>query len=481
MSDFIPFQQFFCGVFPLLFTFASLGESAESDHRTRLKHRVVITTDIGGDPDDQQSMVRLLLYANDLEIEGLLATANRKGTNAPEIHKRIDAYEAVYENLLAHDPDYPAPDELRRIVKEGSPTRFMPSVGEGKSTPASRHIIDVVDRSDPRPVWISVWGAATDLAQALWEIRENRSEEEVERFVRKLRVYDIAGQDDTGAWICHTFQEIFYLRSVMQFQAISKRVHRPFPPEVTGPNLAVFDDEWIATNVQSHGPLGELYVPRKYKYEGDTPAFLYLLPNGLSDPERMHQGNWGGRFNAWRTVNAGAFSQRYAEPQLQHRPYRMHTEAPDTWHYEGTTYRNSTMAPIFRWREMFQNDFAARMDWSVTPRYGDANHPPIAAFNDDDSSDVVDLPVRSGQHVALSAERSRDPDGDTLAYRWWVYQEPSSWKGAVPIENADTANAELTAPRVFSDRTIHVVLEVSDDGTPPLTSYKRVILNVTYK
>lgn len=461
-------------------TLAALAPGAVADELPR-KHRLIVLTDIGGDPDDQQSFVRLLLYANEFDLEGLLATSTRETVNPHLIHERLDAYERVRPNLIRHAEGYPAAEELRQLVFAGSKTRMMSSVGAGRSTPASQRIIEVVDRDDPRPVWITVWGAATDLAQALWDVRETRGEEDVRRFVEKLRVYDIAGQDDSGAWICHTFPNLFYLRSVLQFQAISVRISRPFPEHVTGANIDTFTTEWVEEHVRSQGPLGSLYPERKYKYEGDTPAFLYLLPNGLSDPEHPEQGNWGGRFNPVRTVNAGAFMPRYAESQIPHRPFAMLTEAADTWHWKQHVYQDSPHAALFRWREEFQNDFAARMDWSITDRFDAANHNPVAALAGDTSGDVVHLTVNSGEMVALSAEGSSDPDGDALAYHWWHYPEPGTFGGTVEITNPRAMEASFTAPEVWAPRTIQIVLTVHDDGEPNLYSYRRVIVTVNHR
>lgn len=75
----------------------------------------------------------------------------------------------------------------------------------------------------------------------------------------KLRVYDIAGQDDRGAWICHTFPDMFWIRSVRWFRAVSQRNSRPFPPEVNGANFETFTHEWVDEHVRGYGPLGKLY------------------------------------------------------------------------------------------------------------------------------------------------------------------------------------------------------------------------------
>jgi hypothetical protein len=441
------------------------------------KHRLIVLTDIGGDPDDQQSMVRLLLYANEFDLEGLIATSTRSRINPGQIRERIEAYRKVRPNLVKHAEGYPTPDALLTLVKSGVEERNMTSVGSGKSTEASRHIISVVDRKDDRPVWITVWGAPTDLAQSLWDVSHSRTKEQLDAFVARLRVYDIGGQDDCGGWICHNFPEIFWLRSVDMFQAISVRAARPFPPHVTGPNLETFTTEWVANNIRSHGPLGELYPERKWKYEGDTPAFLYLLPVGLNDPEEMDQGSWGGRFNRTKTKNPASFQEKRTEAEKKFRDFEMHTGARDSWRYRGKTYE-SHYAGLFRWREAFQNDFAARMDWCLKS-FDEANHPPSLVLNGDKTIDIVEIEAEAGDLVKLDASGSADPDQDMLLYKWWQYKEPGSYKAAVNIKSANKQQICLVVPK-DGDKgdTIHIICEVTDSGRPPLTRYRRIIVEL---
>jgi len=461
----------------LVFAGGALGQSE------RGKHRLLVLTDIGGDPDDQQSMVRLLLYANEFDLEGLVATSVRSRVNPDQIRERIEAYRKVRPNLIKHATGYPTAEALRSLIKSGVTERNMISVGEGKSTEGSRHIISVVDKKDSRPVWITVWGAPTDLAQALWDVSHSRREKEVDAFVAKIRVYDIAGQDDSGAWICREFPKIFWLRSVDMFQAISVRIARPFPPHVTGPNLETFTTEWVADNIRNHVPLGALYPERKWKYEGDTPAFLYLLPIGLNDPEQMTHGSWGGRFNRVKTKNPGSFSKKYAEAQKKFHDFAMYTEAPDCCRFPSQTY-TSTYAGLFRWREAFQHDFAARMDWSVKP-FDKANHPPRAVLNGDESLDILQIDAHAGAAIRLDASGSTDPDGDNLRYRWQYYPEPGTYGerhdlNAVKIKDSGAMKATLTIPGdAEAGDSIHILLEVTDDGDPPLTRYRRIIIHVS--
>lgn len=441
------------------------------------KHRLLVLTDIGGDPDDQQSMARLLLYANEFDLEGLIATSVQSQVNPDQIHERIEAYRKVRPNLVKHADGYPTADFLRSLVRTGAKNRNMTSVGPGKGTEGSRHIISVVDKKDGRPVWITVWGAPTDLAQALWDVSHSRSKEELDAFICRMRVYDIAGQDDSGGWICHNFANIFWLRSVDMFQAISVRIARPFPPNVTGPNLETFTTEWVAENVRSHGPLGGLYPERKWKYEGDTPAYLHLLPIGLNNPEKFTHGGWGGRFNLAKTRNPPTFNKRNTEAEKKYHDFEMHTGAKDAWHYEGKTY-DSHYASLFRWREPFQNDFAARMDWSLADSYEEANHNPVAAFANDKDREYVILKAKTGDTVKLSAAGTSDPDGDKLFHRWFHYGEAGDkpHQGNIAIMNENQANAKFVMPKLKPDEEIHIILEVRDDGRPALYSYRRIVV-----
>jgi hypothetical protein len=140
---------------------------------------------------------------------------------------------------------------------------------------------------------------------------------------------------------------------------------------------------------------------------------------------------------------------------------------------EGDAFTSNMNAyyPQARWTAAIQNDFAARADWQIKP-YAQANHAP-----------VVSVPARTraaavGQNVALSGTAS-DPDGNRLTYKWWQYREAGSYPGAVVLAGADTPNATFTVPpNARAGQTIHLILEVQDSGTPPLTRYQRVIVTV---
>jgi hypothetical protein len=128
------------------------------------------------------------------------------------------------------------------------------------------------------------------------------------------------------------------------------------------------------------------------------------------------------------------------------------------------------LKPMWRWFDAIQNDFAARADWCVKP-YDQANHAPVVKL-----AHALDLKVRPGDRVSLSAKGTTDPDGDELAYRWWQYKEADTYEGAIDTANAGKQNASFVVPNDTGEgMTIHIVCEVTDSGTPPLTRYQRVV------
>ncbi|MDP4224335.1 MAG: DUF1593 domain-containing protein, partial [Bacteroidota bacterium] len=125
------------------------------------KNRLIVLSDIEADPDDSQSLIRLLLYSNQIDIEGLIAvtSVHQKSRVAPEtMRKIIDAYGKVQRNLLKHEPGFPEAEELLACVKQGLPVFGMDGVGKGKDSEGSEWVIKVLEKDDIRPVWISVWG-----------------------------------------------------------------------------------------------------------------------------------------------------------------------------------------------------------------------------------------------------------------------------------------------------------------------------------
>lgn len=461
---------------------AFLEDFAQRMERTQplaARQRVVVLTDIENEPDDTQSMVRFLVSSSQWDVEGLIATTSvhQRNRTAPEkIRELVNAYKRVRTNLLRHEAGYPTVEHLLSVLKEGRADFGMAAVGEGKDSPGSEHLIDVVDRADDRPVWVLVWGGPNCLAQALWKVKQTRTAAELTRFVARLRVYTISDQDDSGPWLRKTFPDLFYIASPgihapggyhhATWSGISgDRFHGRF----AGADFSIVDNPWLDVNVRAKGPLGELYPQTKFLMEGDTPSFLYLMPNGLGDPEHPNWGSWGGRYEFYTPP----YRRWHQEPET--RPFWADAE-DEAMGIDGQ-WHSGNHVTIWRWREAYQNEFAARMDWTVKEK---ANHAPVPVL-----ALGGELRVRSGEKVELGAEASSDPDGDALEFRWLYYPEPSTvpisnarTPLALAIANADQPRASFVAPKVSKPGVLHIVLEVRDKGTPRLTRYRRVRVTV---
>lgn len=312
--------------------------------------RLAVLTDIGGDPDDQQSLVRLLIYSNDFEIEALIASSagtlgelKEPTTRADLIKHTIEAYGVVRPNLLKHAKNWPEAEQLLEVVRPGSVARGRDAIGAGKETEASRLLIERIDAgSAERPLNISVWGGQTDLAQALWTVKTTRNAEAWKAFTKKFRVYDINDQDKIADWMRGEFPGMNYILAMAPPSA-DKRTGLYRGIYLTG-DESLTSQKWIQDNVISTGPLGALYptktwtAPNKESCmkEGDTPAWFFFLPQGGNDLADPTKPGWGGRF----------------------------VREQDGWYRDVPAKKDfDPRSEVSRWRPEFQRDFAQRMRW----------------------------------------------------------------------------------------------------------------------
>lgn len=431
------------------------------------KPRVMVLSDIGNEPDDSESLVRFLLYANDFDIEGLIATTStwQRDRVRPDLMlERIAGYAQVRDNLTHHAPGYPTAEALRTKVIAGAPLYGMAGVGKGHDTAASRAIVAAADRADARPLWVLCWGGTVDLAQALWSVRATRTPAELDRFIAKLRVYSISDQDDAGPWARHDFPRLFWIASIHGWgqytQATWVGISGDRRTAERWPDRDRILDPWLAANIR-RGPLGSLYPLPAFIMEGDTPSFLYLIPNGLSDPEHPEWGGWGGRY------------------MRQAPGFGLYADTKDAFERDGTLWA-SNQAGVYRWRGVFQNDFAARIGWTLTADPAQANHEPLAMVQGQAGRGVIHLSAHSGATIALDAAGSSDPDGGPISAHWWQYREVGGIPPQPPVTFAtpDAMATQVALPTVTAPATLHIILEVSDHGAPALASYRRVIVDV---
>ncbi|MBI1763376.1 MAG: DUF1593 domain-containing protein [Acidobacteria bacterium] len=461
------------------------------------KPRVIVLSDMGNEPDDQMSFVRLLLYSNEMDLEALIATTStwQKTKVQPETMRQIIvAYGEVRANLLKHAPGWPEAAQLDALVSAGQTAYGMAAAGADKMTPGAEAIIRVADKADARPLWVTVWGGANTLAQALQHVRATRTAADVDKFVAKLRVYSISDQDDAGPWIRREFPSLHYIVKPSSpdsgeylYATWTGISGDEYYRNGAGADTNVVTNEWLDANIRGKGPLGKWYPKYAFIMEGDTPAFLGLTNNGLNSYRNPSWGGWGGRY-VWR--------QPYGET------HPIWTQGGDMFGrvssadsvvgIDGKTYI-SDQATIWRWRKAFQHDFTARMDWTIKP-FAAANHNPAVVVNGNDGTAPLTIDATVGQPITLDASATRDPDGNKLGYQWFHYEEAGfvsrvTALAGVTIAQGNTAKATVTATttcrpmwlpmnRSCPTGVAHIILTVTDNGAPALTSYRRVILNV---
>ncbi len=459
------------------------------------KPRVVIISDIGNEPDDQMSFVRLLLYSNEFDLEAMIATTStwQKAATHPEtMHTLVHAYGQVRESLLLHARDWPTEEYLDQRVYPGQTAYGLAATGEGKTSPGSKALALAVEHDDPRPLWVCILGGASTLAQALIDLRAAKSDEAMRPLIARLRVYSISDQDDAGPWIRREFPGLFYIVTPSRpnsegyyaatWTGISGDVYYR---NSEGADTSLVTNEWLDQNIRK-GPLGKVYPRFMFIMEGDTPSFLGLIDNGLNAWRRPDWGGWGGRY---------VYLQPYGETHpiwSQGGDEFMRANSQDVvTGVDGRTHV-SDQATIWRWREAFQNDFAARMDWTIND-FTHANHNPAVVVNGKPGTAPVEMTVDAGQTIMLEAAGTTDPDhGQSLTYNWFVYPEAGvvgTRAADVAITNADgpKATVEVKSPcrpiwlpmiPCRGAGVAHIILAVTDNGSPRLTSYRRIILNV---
>ena len=465
MKSQIPTKSFFrtatCAVVALAMQFTFTNETiAQPAASSSLKPRVIATTD--GEVDDRSTMIRFLMYSCDFDVVGIIQVNSKYQKHGHSdqkwIEKELDAYEKVLPNLRKNNPDYPDASQLRSVVRVGNENKAdlyvaPPDMGT-KDTPGEELIIRTLLDKDPRPVHVLSWGGANTTASALWRLRTHYSKQQFDYAVSRIRICCIWYQDGGGGWIQTNIPQAHIIEAyrwdnVWDYESYDN-ARKPGKLSANPPFIQEYmKPAWLDANIKNdHGPLGALY-PQKYISEGDTPSFLDLINNGLEAYRDYTLGGWGGRF----AYDNPAFPNHLTDKHLKD---------------DGN--RNKM---YWRWIPAAQNDFAARMEWCVKP-FDQANHEPVVKL-----TNPSNMEVKPGEKVSLSAKGTSDPDGNTLTYKWWEYEDADTYPGSVQIEDSDKQNASMTVPAgAKAGQTIQIICEVTDNGTPPLTGYRRVLMTV---
>ena len=431
----------------------------------------------------------------------------RWAPNERFIDDAVDIYERVYPNLRVHHRDYPTPATLRSKVRWGN----IEFDGDfSKDTPGSDLIRDLLLDDDPAPVYLLAWGGASTISRALKSIEDRHAKSAewptIRAKVSRKAILSLSGdQDDTYAnYIRPNWPDIRSLRAGQGGVGVGYGAFVFASAE----NAPYFNVDWTRENVSSRGPFGAHYrvwgdgkqmVPGdKYDYfgvsglstdslrklgyvvwlpprpkgeflgEGDDFTFFNLVGNGLEAYRDETPGGWGGR------VVVNPASQRAAPAAAQGgmgggiEAFMRSLEGIGP---EGPATRSPSPQPNFA--PAAQNDFAARMKWSVTPTFAGANHEPVVSIRGS-----ARISARPGETVRLEGAAS-DPDGNAVKVRWWRWKDVDTYPGEVTITSPTSLATNLQVPGdAASGQTIQLVLEATDDGRPVLTRYRRVVVTV---
>lgn len=461
--------------------------------------RIIVTTD--PELDDLNSMLRLLLYSNELDIAALVYSASNfhhrgdqtRGVPAHRwpapgermhIDVAVDAYEAAYDNLVVHDSRYPTPADLRAIIAVGN----IDDAGDTDTPTAGSELVKgVLMGGAPGKVFAQAWGGTNTIARALMSIEEefrdtDQWEEIYELVVGRTVVTSFGEQDQTFAdYIRPAWPEL-------EFRDVATTAWGYFAWDVVPDDAQQYlTAEWIRENITRVGPIGAVYrvwgdgkqmaegfdnedyfgladataeslVAQGYKLwaplrpagswisEGDTSNFAMHIDNGLRNAENPTYGGWGGRQerdekdpHRWRSVGLV--------------PWQPGSAVVDT-------------AEVGQWFGAYQRDFAARLRWSATQEFAAANHAPRIVAQ---QSEMV---VSPGQRVVLDFSVT-DPDGDAVVVSASQLLGPACSLEVSPTELVVTIPNDAPA-----QSTIHVIVQAVDEGEPALTGYARFVLTL---
>jgi hypothetical protein len=471
--------------------------------------RTIVTTD--GEIDDVDTFIRMLLYANEYKVEGLVYSSSMwhyKGDGKSTLYtsempmtkemygKKTDlrwagehwiqdllaAYKKVYPNLSKNAKKFPTPEYLLSLVKVGN----IDFEGEmDKITDGSEWIKAKLLDADPDPIYLQAWGGTNTIARALKSIEEENSkkpdwEKLKEKISHKAIIYTILDQDATyKKYIGIHWPKVLTFYNSTQFAAFAYPWKKMIPLSMQ----SYFEGAYMSSKILlNHGALLDMYYSygdgkkqagdpehihgditkiknaqwgnfSQYDFisEGDSPAFLQLVDIGLDNLDHPNYGGWGGRF-----------------VQSAENPFR-YEDGPRSADMNVETRKLDNNFPQTRWLKAIQEDLAARADWCIKP-FAQSNHAPVISVKEGNA-----INAKAGQKIQLHVD-GQDPDKNAIEFKAWCY--PEAGTGIADIELQGKLASIIIPATAKKGETFHFIIEGNDNGSPSLTRYKRVIVTV---
>lgn len=420
----------------------------------------------------------------------------------------LDAYEKSYENLKVHDPEYPTPEYLRSITVQGN-VEFEGDYSydtEGSNL-IKKNILD----DDTGPLFLQAWGGSSSIAAALRSIEDDYKNtpkwDSIYKKVSDKIVLALSGDQDNAynKYIAVNWPDA-YVENTRGGMGVYDNSEYDFltSPEWTEKNLKLgpigdlvrtwgdgkqmapgdvmdYIGMYNGQSVQELAdegyivwrgpePIGTLYG------DGDSGCFYNLIDNGLRAWEDPTWGGWAGRWDpesgtpksghpSYMSMDIMMLHNRVVQAAKDGKPIDM---ASLFGFGNGNAEEDHTFPNMYPERNLAE---AARMKWSVTPNYDDANHYPIV-------TGPLSLKAKPGEKVTINANAT-DPDGDQLDTKWWYFPVGTYDNDNLSVDDPSSAETTFTVPQdAKSGETIHLVLQAVDHGSPKLTKYLRSVITV---